>query len=375
MGVLECAACAVFSTSCLAHEARKHAPNADKRPAKCARALTTAQVLIDYRQQEQERDRQQQHKQAQLMAIQREEDAAAAAEGKHLHALRLHSKTRLRAASRAFRWWHDYAGERERTQRLLVAHSQRLAHRRAVSLARSCAKALHLWYPATARKVALRDTLQRALSRQASLLHKRAWSSWHAATRAMRKLRRAMSRLQGGGLARSFTRWRESASGARRHNIHQQIVLRRAAGLTQLRALYQWRLSAKALQTTNDTARRALMSMLNFCIARSFRRWVSKMLATRQLKHGLQMQQSHLELLDLQTGAHVISSACRCAMLLLCDVLCVLFQASFAPPSFPHRLTCTHVSARRYMHRYYVCIYMMHIAPYAHVYAYVCMYM
>ena len=294
-----------------------------------------AQVLIDYRQQEQERDRHQQHKQAQLQAIQRKEEAAVSAAGKHLHALRVLSKSRLRAVSRAYRWWRDYSGERQRTQRFLVAHSQRLAHKRALSFARSCDVALHAWHHATTRKVALHDILQRALSRQTSVLHKRYLSSWHAATRALRKLRRALERLQGGGLARFLTRWREFASGARRHQMRQHNALRRAAGLTQLRALYQWRLSAKTSQTTSDRARRAILSMINFCVARSFRRWVSKVLATRQLKHGLQMQQSHLELLDLQTGAHMILRAYRCTMLLHC-FNASLFQTSHAiPPRSP----------------------------------------
>ena len=69
---------------------------------------------------------------------------------------------------------------------------------------------------------------------QTSVLHKRYLSSWHAATRALRKLRRALERLQGGGLARFLTRWREFASGARRHQMRQHNALRRAAGLTQL---------------------------------------------------------------------------------------------------------------------------------------------
>jgi hypothetical protein len=119
---------------------------------------------------------------------------------------------------------------------------------------------------------------------QTSVLHKRYLSSWHAATRALRKLRCALKRLQGGGLARFLTRWCEFASGARRHQMRQHNALRRAAGLTQLRVLYQWRLSAKTSQTTSDRARRAILSMINFCVARSFRRWVSACHAPAQAR-------------------------------------------------------------------------------------------
>jgi len=46
--------------------------------------------------------------------------------------------------------------------------------------------------------------------------------------------------------------------------------------------------------------------MLNYRVARAFKKWVSKLRATRELQHGMQLQRSHLEILDLETGAQIV---------------------------------------------------------------------
>ena len=108
------------------------------------------------------------------------------------------------------------------------------------------------------------------------------------------------------GLSRCFTSWRETTSDMKRHRMCQSRALRRAAFLTQLRALYQWQRRAQASQSVSEKARRATMTMLNYRMARAFKRWVSKLRATRELQHGMQLQQSHLEILDLETGAQIV---------------------------------------------------------------------
>lgn len=156
-------------------------------------------VLMDYWQQERDRDRQQQHKQAQLLAMKREEGAAAAAEGKQLHVLRLLSKSRVATVCRAWRRWSEHAGESENAQRLFVAMFHRLAHRRALCLGRSCGVAFSLLCTATARAAALRATLQRFLRNRMSQQQRHSLSHWHVATCAVRKIRRAMCKMQGSG--------------------------------------------------------------------------------------------------------------------------------------------------------------------------------
>jgi hypothetical protein len=108
------------------------------------------------------------------------------------------------------------------------------------------------------------------------------------------------------GFSRSFTSWRETTSDTKRHHMYQSSALRRAAFLTQLRALYQWQRRAQASQSVSEKARRATMTMFNYRMARAFKRWVSKLRATRELRHGMQLQQSHLEILDLETGAQIV---------------------------------------------------------------------
>jgi hypothetical protein len=157
-------------------------------------------VLMDYWQQERNRDRQQQQdKQVKLLAMKREEGAAAAAKGKQLHVLRLLSKSRAATVSRAWRRWSELAGESETSQRLSVAMFHRLARRRALCLGRICGVAFSLLCTATARAAALRATLQHFLRTRMSQQQKHVLSRWHAATCAVRKLRRALCKMQGSG--------------------------------------------------------------------------------------------------------------------------------------------------------------------------------
>ena len=158
-------------------------------------------VLMDCWQQERNRDRQQQHKQAQLLAMKREEGAAVAtvAKNKQLHLLRLISKSRAATVSRAWRRWSEHAGESETAKRLLVAMFHRLAHRRALCLGRSCGVAFSLLCTATARAAALRATMQGFLRTRRSQQQRHSLSRWHAATCAVRKLRRSLCNRQESG--------------------------------------------------------------------------------------------------------------------------------------------------------------------------------
>ena len=126
----------------------------------------------------------------------------AAAKGTQLHVAhvpRLLSKSRPATVNRAWKRWSEHAGESETSQRLSVAMFHRLAHRRALCLGRICGVAFSLLCTATARVAALRDTLQRLLRTRMSQLQRHSLSRWHAATCAVRKLRRALCKMQGSG--------------------------------------------------------------------------------------------------------------------------------------------------------------------------------